>query len=56
MLKVGDIVRGKHWEGGLLAVVTDISRMNTFGVVGTVFIGEEEFEYHHPIQFLEKIA
>ena len=56
MLKIGDIVRGKHWVDGLLAIVTDISIMNTIGIVGTVFIGEDECEYHHPIQFLEKIA
>lgn len=56
MLKIGDIVRGKHWEDGLLAIVTDISRINTTGIVGTVFIGEEEFEYHQPVQDLEKIA
>ena len=56
MLKIGDIVRAEHWVDGLLAVVTDISRMNTAGIVGTIFIGEDECEYHHPVQFLEVLC
>jgi len=56
MLKVGDIVRAEHWVDGLFAVVTDISRMNTAGIVGTIFIGEEECEYYHPVSYLEVLC
>ena len=56
MIKIGDIVRGKHWVDGLLAIVTDISRINTTGIVGTVFIGEDECEHYHPVQFLEVLC
>ena len=56
MLKIGDIVRAEHWVDDLFAIVTDTSRINTAGIVGAVFIGEDGYEHHHPVQFLEVLC
>jgi len=55
-LKLGDIVKAKYWDDDLLAIVTDDTRANTTGIIGVVFIGEEEYEYHQRIEDMVRVA